>query len=176
MSIDSPRVVTVGFLDSARDPRAFIGSLANELEAALPGVAIHYHHADHGIEVVRNGGGRHQLSYRLRHEGAFLGEVTLRYRNRFSAAEIGRFESILARAIPPLAATLQLLAGDASSEIDAETGLQTRTALLRHLARVPVGSVQDAVDHSNRRSGGRRNAAARRVAALGRARRSGPRL
>ena len=54
MSIDSPRVVTVGFLDSARDPRAFIGSLANELEAALPGVAIHYHHADHGIEVIRN--------------------------------------------------------------------------------------------------------------------------
>ena len=138
MSIDSPRLVTVAFQE---DPRTFIASLADELEAAMPGLSVHYHHAEHGIEVIRNGGGRNQLSYRLRHEGTFLGEVTLRCRSRFSAAEIGRFESILARAIPQLAAQLKSLASDASSDIDAETGLQTRTALLRHLARAPAAQV-----------------------------------
>ena len=69
MSIDSPRLVTVLFHE---DPRTFIASLLDELEAAMPGLAVHYHHAEHGIEVMRNGGGRNQLSYRLRHEGTFL--------------------------------------------------------------------------------------------------------
>jgi GGDEF domain-containing protein len=138
MSIDSPRLVTVAFHE---DPRTFIASLMDELEAAMPGLSVHYHHAEHGIEVMRNDGGRNQLSYRLRHEGTFLGEVTLRCRSRFSTAEIGRFESILARAIPQLAVQLKSLASDASSDIDSDTGLQTRTALLRHLARAPAAQI-----------------------------------
>jgi hypothetical protein len=156
MSIDSPRLVTVAF---QKDPRACVASLADELEAALPGVSVYYHHAEHGIDVIRNGGGRNQLNYRLRHEGTFLGEVTLRYRSRFSAAEIGRFESILARAIPQLAGQLKWLTSDASSDIDTDTGLQARTALLRHLARAPtarastllVVRIDDAVNAEVRR-------------------------
>jgi GGDEF domain-containing protein len=160
MSIDSPRVVSVALLDSdARDPRAFVASLATELETALPGVGIHYHHAEHGIEVIRNDGGRHQLSYRLRHKSAFLGEVTLRSSKRFSGADISRVESILARAMPLLATQLQSLAGDASSELDPGTALQTRTALLRHLARAPaqqattllIVRIDDAIDAATRR-------------------------
>jgi GGDEF domain-containing protein len=160
MSIDAPRVVSIALPDSShRDPRAFVASLASELAAALPGIGVHYHHAEHGIEVGADDGGRNQLSYRLRHKGVFLGEVTLRLRNRFSGADIDQVESILARALPALADLLQLLSSDASSEIDGETALQTRTALLRHLARVPAAArktlliirIDDAGDENTRR-------------------------
>ncbi len=162
MSIDAPNVVTVALHDASEsDPRAFITSLASELDAALPGIGVHYHDPEHGIEVNLDQGGRHQLSYRLRYKGDSLGEVTLRFRNRFSGADINRVEAILARALPTLGLLLQHFADDASSDIDSETALQTRTALLRHLARAPAIStgvktllivrIDDATDAGTRR-------------------------
>jgi GGDEF domain-containing protein len=137
MSIDAPQTEPLVTLPAApaRDPHAFIGLLARELDAALPGISVHFHDPEHGIEFDLDHGGRHQLSYRLRHKGASLGEITLRFRNRFSGGEIDRIESILARALPALVSLIDELRTSGSSDIDPDTALQTRAALLRHLAR-----------------------------------------
>lgn len=135
MSIDAPQTEPLVALPGTpeRDPQAFITALAGELDATLPGISVHFHDPEHGIEVNLDRGGRHQLSYRLRHKGASLGEITLRFRNRFGSADIDRVESTLARALPVLASLFDEL--QASSDIDSDTALQTRAALLRHLER-----------------------------------------
>ena len=137
MSIDAPQTEPLVTLPagSTRDPQTFIAALAAELDATLPGISVHFHDPEHGIEVDIDHGGRHQLSYRLRHKGASLGEITLRFRARFSSNDIDRIESILARALPALVSLVDALAASASSDIDPDTALQTRAALLRHLAR-----------------------------------------
>jgi len=137
MSIDAPQsepsVARAGQPPS--DPHGFIAALANELDATLPGVGLHFHDPEHGIEVNLDRGGRHQLNYRLRHNGVSLGEVTLRFRNRFSRADIECVEAILARALPVLGSLIEGFAADASSDVDPDTALQTRAALLRLLVR-----------------------------------------
>ena len=141
MTIDAPRPEqTAATASEGRDPRTFIESLSDELEATLPGISLHFHDPQHGVEVDVDRGGRHSLSYRLRHAGVTLGEVTLRSRNRFDGTDIDRVEAILARALPALAEHLAAL-HDATSDIDADTGLQSRAALQHLLARTPVGPV-----------------------------------
>jgi GGDEF domain-containing protein len=137
MSTDAPKSLTSVTLSPApaADIESLVSGLAQELEAVLPGIGVHVHVPEHGIEVNVNRGGQHQLSYRLRHHGTSLGEVTLRSRSRFSGADIERMESILARCMPLFAASLAELGSDASSDIDPDTGLQTRAALLRHMQR-----------------------------------------
>jgi GGDEF domain-containing protein len=137
MSIDAPQTEPLVTLPAGatRDPQAFIAALAGELDATLPGISVHFHDPEHGIEVDIDRGGRHQLSYRLRHKGAALGEITLRFRTRFSSGDIDRIESILARALPVLVSLIAELRTSASSDIDPDTALQTRAALLRHLGR-----------------------------------------
>ncbi len=137
MSIDAPQTDPLVTLPRANadDPRAFVTMLARELDTTLPGIGLHFHNPEHGIEVNVDRGGRHQLNYRLRHEGASLGEITLRLRNRFSGADIDRVESILARALPGLTTLIQNLRTATSSDIDPDTAVQTYAALLRHLSR-----------------------------------------
>jgi GGDEF domain-containing protein len=137
MSIDAPQTepLVTPPAGPARDPQTFIATLAAELDATLPGVSVRFHDPEHGIEVDIDHGGRHQLSYRLRHKGASLGEITLRFRTRFSSGDIDRIESTLARALPAFLSLIEGLRTTASSDIDPDTALQTRAALLRHLAR-----------------------------------------
>ena len=75
------------------------------------------------------------MSYRLRHEGAPLGEIRLRRRIAFNETDIDRVESILAHALPALEVALRSLQSSASSDIDPDTALQNRSALVRLLAR-----------------------------------------
>ena len=141
MTIDAPRPEqSVSAARTTRDPRAFIESLSDELEATLPGISLHFHDPQHGVEVDIDRGGRHRLSYRLRHAGVTLGEMTLRSRHRFDGADIECVEAVLARALPTLAEHLAAL-DDAASDIDADTGLQSRAALQRLLRRSPVGPI-----------------------------------
>ena len=136
MSIDAPQTEPLVMLPgSPDDPHAFITALLRELDANVPGIGVHFHDPEHGIEVNVDRGGRHQLSYRLRHKGASLGEITLRLRNRFSSTDIERVESILAQALPVLGTLIDGIGISPSSDVDPDTALQTRAALLRHLAR-----------------------------------------
>src|SRR5262249_54513997 len=120
MSNDAPRSeLSVSLPDiTVHDPRSFIEALATALEATVPGIGLHFHDPEHGIEVALESGGRHRLSYRLRHSGRTLGEVTLRSRNRFDRDAIDRIEDILARALPALAERLAAAPSDAASDID----------------------------------------------------------
>ena len=137
MSIDAsqfePSVTLPG--TASTDPHTFIAMLANELDASLPGIGVHYHDPERGVEVIKARGGRHQLSYRLRHQSAPLGEIRLHRRAPFTGADIDRIESILARALPALEVVLRSLQSSASSDMDPDTALQNRAALVRLLAR-----------------------------------------
>jgi diguanylate cyclase (GGDEF)-like protein len=105
---DSPRhlaldqaLALVQNLHRHLDPDALMGVLWVQAAALTRATGIRYRHPQRGLDIDL-GDGPHSASYTLTHQGAELGELVFRFRNRVDEAALGRAEDLLALAMPAI--------------------------------------------------------------------------
>ncbi|HWR79745.1 MAG TPA: GGDEF domain-containing protein [Pseudomonas sp.] len=97
--------------------------------------AISYQHAAHDLRLELGPRASHSASYRLSHDGEYLGELTFRRNLRFSEDELGQLESLLASLLFPLRNALLYRNAIQSALRDPLTDTGNRIAMDKSLKR-----------------------------------------
>lgn len=107
----------------------------SEIQRLLPVDYLAYQHTGAELRLEFGNPAQHSADYRLIHESEYLGELCFRRRQRFSEAELGQMESLMACLLYPLRNALLYRAAVQSALRDALTGTGNRIAMDQALTR-----------------------------------------
>ncbi|SFH78885.1 diguanylate cyclase (GGDEF) domain-containing protein [Pseudomonas guineae] len=107
----------------------------SEVQRLVPLGALSYQLASCDLRLDLGERANHSAGYRLNHEGEYLGELTFRRNQRFSADELGQLESLLASLLFPLRNALLYRAALQSALRDPLTETGNRIAMQQTLKR-----------------------------------------
>ena len=106
-----------------------------EVQRLVPLSALGYQLAASDLRLELGERASHSASYRLSHEGEYLGELSFRRNQRFSDDEMGQLESLLASLLFPLRNALLYRAAVQSALRDPLTDTGNRIAMNQALQR-----------------------------------------
>jgi len=89
-------------LQTSLDAERILDLFFREVQRLVPLGALSYQMAAGDLRIDLGERASHSASYRLSHEGEYLGELTFRRGVRFSEDELGQLESLLASLLFPL--------------------------------------------------------------------------
>lgn len=89
-------------LQTSLDAERIIGLFYREVQRLVPLDALAFQHPIHDLRLELGDRAPHSASYRLSHEGEYLGELIFRRKQRFAEDELAQLESLLASLLFPL--------------------------------------------------------------------------
>jgi len=122
-------------LQTSLDVERIVSLFFCELQRLVPVDALGFQHPAHDLRLELGERAPHSASYRLSHEGDYLGELMFRRKRRFDDHELAQLESLLASLLFPLRNALLYRSALQSALRDPLTGTGNRIAMDQVLQR-----------------------------------------
>ncbi|WP_263145553.1 GGDEF domain-containing protein [Pseudomonas sp. RIT-PI-AD] len=122
-------------LQTSLEAERILALFFQEVQRLVPLDALVYQHPNSDLRLEFGKRASHSASYRLSHEGEYLGELIFRRQRRFDDAELGQLESLLASLLFPLRNALLYRAALRSALRDPLTDTGNRIAMDQALQR-----------------------------------------
>lgn len=116
-------------LQSSLEVERILAIFYRDIQRLLPVGVLDYSHSGSGLRLSYGDHGRHSVGYNMTFEGEYLGELTIRRRQRFTDSEQLQIEALLACLLYPLRNALLYRAATQSALRDPLTGTGNRVAM-----------------------------------------------
>ncbi|KFX67865.1 DeoR faimly transcriptional regulator [Pseudomonas taeanensis MS-3] len=122
-------------LQTSLDVERILNLFFCEVQRLVPLDALAYQHQTSDLRLELGERANHSATYRLSHEGEYLGELIFRRKRRFDDPELGQLESLLASLLFPLRNALLYRTAVQSALRDPLTNTGNRIAMDQALER-----------------------------------------
>ncbi len=122
-------------LQTSLDVERILNLFFSEVQRLVPLDALAYQHQTSDLRLELGERASHSATYRLSHEGEYLGELIFRRKRRFTDPELGQLESLLASLLFPLRNALLYRNAVQSALRDPLTNTGNRIAMDQALER-----------------------------------------